>query len=86
MSLRYQDGTEIMAGDSVLFEHGRTPGVVEFTVTTADEMKNINVDEPGVMLASPPFGHVYLPQWSLLEDPLTLVARDSRTQLGNHSQ
>ena len=37
--LKYSDGSEIMVGDSVLLENGRTPGVVEFIVTTAKEMK-----------------------------------------------
>jgi len=73
---KYEDGTEIMVGDSVLLENGRTPGTVEFIVTTAEEMQTTNVEEPGVMLKSPPFGRVYLPQWSLMEDPLRFVSRD----------
>jgi hypothetical protein len=73
--LKYTDGSEIMVGDSVLLESGRTPGIVEFIVITAEEMKATNVEEPGVMLASPPFGRVYLPQSSLLEDPLRFVQR-----------
>jgi hypothetical protein len=32
---KYEDGLEIMVGDSVLLEHGRTPGTVELIVTTA---------------------------------------------------
>jgi hypothetical protein len=73
--LRYLDGSEIMVGDSVLLEHGRTPGIVEFIVTTAAEMKATTVEEPGVMLKSPPFGRVYLPQSSFLADPLRFVKR-----------
>ena len=73
---KYQDGSEIMVGDSVLLENGRTPGTVEFIVTTAEEMKATNVEEPGVLLKSPPFGRVYLPRWSLDEDPLRFVSRD----------
>lgn len=72
---KYEDGSEIMVGDSVLLEHGRTPGTVELIVATREEMKAINVEEPGVMLKSSPFGRVYLPQWSLTEDPLRFVAR-----------
>jgi hypothetical protein len=75
---RYSDGTEIKVGDSVLLEHGRTPGVVELIVTTTEEMAAITVNEPGVMLTSPPFGRVYLPQWSLLEDPLRFVKREAQ--------
>lgn len=76
---KYEDGAAIMVGDSVLLEHGRTPGIVESIVSTAEEMKATNVDEPGVMLKSPPFGRVYLPQWSLLEDPLRFVSRGPKT-------
>jgi hypothetical protein len=72
---KYEDGSEVMVGDSVLLEHGRTPGTVELIVVTGEEMKAINVEEPGVMLKSPPFGRVYLPQRSLTEDPLRFVAR-----------
>ena len=60
----------------MLLENGRTPGTVEFIVITAEEMKATNVEEPGVMLKSPPFGRVYLPQSSLAEDPLRFVSRD----------
>jgi len=73
--LKYEDGAEIMVGDSVLLENGRTPGTVELIVITVAEMQAINVEEPGVMLKSPPFGRVYLPQWSLVKDPLRLVSR-----------
>jgi hypothetical protein len=73
---KYEDGSEIMIGDSVLLENGRTQGTVEFIVTTAAEMKATNVEGPGVMLKSPPFGRVYLPQWSLEEDPLRFVSRE----------
>jgi len=78
----YEDGSEIMVGDSVLLEHGRTPGTVELIVTTAEEMKAINVEVPGVMLKSPPFGRIYLPEWSLREDPLRLVSRAVEAQPG----
>ena len=73
---KYQDGSEIMVGDSVLLENGRTPGTVELIVTSDEEMKAINVKEFGVMPQSPPFGRVYLPQWSLIEEPLRLVSRE----------
>ncbi|STQ90794.1 Uncharacterised protein [Iodobacter fluviatilis] len=75
---KYQDGSEIMIGDSVLLENGRTLGTVKFIVTTPEEMKAINVEEPGVMLQSPPFGRVYLPQWSLVQDPLRFVSREQQ--------
>ncbi len=72
---KYEDGLEIMVGDSVFLENGRTPGTVESIVITTEEMKATNVAEPGVMLKSPPFGRVYLPQWSMMKDPLRFVSR-----------
>ena len=71
----YADGSEVMVGDSVLHERGRTPGVVEAIVVSAKEMKDTNVEEPGVMLTSPPFGRVYLSEYWLREDPLRFISR-----------
>lgn len=73
----YSDGSEIMVGDSVLIEKGRTPAVVELVVTSDEQMKEIGVEVPGVMLTATTFGLVYLPQWSLEEEPLILVSRAS---------
>ena len=69
----YQDGQPIEVGDSVLLENGRTPATVELIVLSPAEMRAINVTEPGIMLISAPFGRVYLPGWSLLNDPLVFV-------------
>ena len=71
----YQGGSVVEIGDSVLLEHGRTPGVVVTIVVSAEEMKATNVEVPGVMLKSPPFGFVYLSHEYLSEDPMLLVAR-----------
>jgi len=70
----YTDGSPIKAGDSVLLEHGQTPGTVELVVITPAEMEAIGVEEPGVMLLSPPFGRVYLPERSLQREPLQFVS------------
>jgi len=72
--LTYADGSTIKVGDSVLLENRRTPGTVELVVVTPAEMASIGVEEPGVMLLSPPFGRIYLPQWSLQSDPLLFVS------------
>jgi hypothetical protein len=74
----YSDGSEVVVGDSVLLEKGRTPGCVELIVTSDEQMRDNDVEEAGVMLKSPAFGLVYLPQWSLEEDPLILVSRVSQ--------
>ena len=72
--LTYADGSPIQVGDYVLLEHGQTPGTVELVVLTPAEMETVGVEEPGVMLLSPPFGRVYLPKWSLQREPLQFVS------------
>ena len=72
--LAYANGSPIKVGDSVLLEHGQTPGTVELIVLTPVEMEVIGVEEPGVMLLSPPFGRVYLPESSLQSEPLQFVS------------
>jgi hypothetical protein len=76
--LTYSDGSLIKVGDSVLFEYGQTPGTVELVVFTQPEMQAIGVEEPGVMLLSPPFGRVYLPEWYMQKDPLQFVSNGPR--------
>jgi hypothetical protein len=71
----YADGTSIEVGDAVLLERGTTSGTVERVVVTPAEMQAIGVAEPGVMLLSPQFGRVYLPEWCLRDDPLLFVRR-----------
>ena len=74
---KYQNGSEVMVGDSVLFENGTTSGTVDLIVITEEEMKSINVQGAGLMLKSPPFGLVYLTEHWLKNDPLKFVARAS---------
>jgi hypothetical protein len=70
----YADGSQVQVGDSVLIEHGRTAGTVELVVCTAQQMAEIGVTQPGVMLLSAPFGRVYLPQDCWYMDPLLFVS------------
>ncbi|PPJ42861.1 hypothetical protein C0063_06325 [Pseudoxanthomonas sp. KAs_5_3] len=70
----YSDGSTMKIGDSVLLENGKTPGTIELIVRTPAEMQAIGVEESGVMLLSPPFGRVYLPEWSLQREPLQFVS------------
>jgi hypothetical protein len=71
----YSDGARVEVGDSVLFEGGKTPGVVVEVVDTEAQMAACGVREPGVMLRSPPFGLVYLSDEILEDDPLVLEKR-----------
>ena len=72
----YQDGSEVKVGDAVLIEHRRTSGVVIEVIDSASAQKEWNVEEPGVMLKSPPFGLVFWPVSSFTEDPPVLVSRN----------
>lgn len=73
--IRYQDGTEMKAGDSVLIEKGRTPGVIADLIESAAEQASCNAHEPGLMIKSSPFGLVFIPASTLTEDPVILVQR-----------
>lgn len=66
----YQDGMEMRVGDSVLIEHGRVPGVITVLIQSAAEQSECNVQEPGVMINSPPFGLVFIPTSTFEEDPV----------------
>jgi hypothetical protein len=72
---KYQDGSDVLVGDNVLIENGKTPGIVDRIITNDEEAKNINVDEVGIMLKSPPFGLVYFSKHWLQQDPLRFVSR-----------
>ena len=45
-------------GDAVLIEHGRTPGTIAYVLEATADLTQWNVDEPGVMIESAPFGLV----------------------------
>ena len=73
--LRYPDGSQIAVGDSVSIMHGEVLGVVEEVIFTSTQQSNWNLEEPGVMLLSAPFGRVFYPASSFEEECLSLVAR-----------
>jgi len=72
---KYNDGSEVLVGDTVLIENGKTLGIVDHIVTTEEEAKGINVDEVGIMLKSPAFGLVYFSKYWLEQNPLRFVSR-----------
>ncbi len=72
--IAYQDGGEMKIGDSVLLEGGRTPGII--TEVIEKNFKQWNVDEPGVMIKSPPFGLVFMPVSTFADNPIVLVSRN----------
>lgn len=73
--ISYQDGMEMKVGDSVLIEQGSTPGVITDLIESAAEQSELNVQEPGVMIKSLPFGLVFIPTSTFKEDPVLLVQR-----------
>jgi hypothetical protein len=73
--IAYQDGMEMKVGDSVLIEDGSTPGVITELIESVSEQSQSNVDEPGIMIKSPPFGLVLIPVSTFKEDPVVLVQR-----------
>jgi len=77
----YTDGTEMKVGDAVLIERGKTPAVITLIIESADDQKECNVKEAGVMLASPPFGLVFLPVPSFANDPIVFVSRGKSQKL-----
>ena len=78
---KYEDGSEVLIGDNVLFENGKTAGVVDLIVNTEGEVKDFKVAEIGVMLKSADFGLVYLTKRWLEEEPLKFVSRAQRNPL-----
>lgn len=70
----YRNGIEVLPGDRVLIEHGRTEGIVEELILAADDIALWGVGEPGAMLLAKPFGRVF---WPLddHDDPMLFAAR-----------
>ncbi len=64
-------------GDSVLIEHGRAPGTISEVISTKDDLAQWNVNEPGVMIKSAPFGLVFWPISLFAEDPIIFMARNA---------
>jgi hypothetical protein len=72
--MTYSDGVQIIVGDMVRIERGRTPGIiVEVHETTWDTA--LGPLEPGVMVEAAPFGLVYLPSSQFSDDGLIFEAR-----------
>ena len=74
--ISYQDGTKMRVGDTVLIEHGCTPGMISELIQANADLKQWNVTEPGVMIKSTPFGLVFLPISTFTDDPIVFVARN----------
>jgi hypothetical protein len=73
--ITYDDGTEIKIGDSVLVERGKTAAIVTLIIESADDQKECNVTEAGIMLQSASLGLAFMPIALLSTDPIVLVGR-----------
>ncbi|MET1254139.1 hypothetical protein ABVT43_03265 [Aliikangiella sp. GXAS 311] len=74
--MQYLDGHEIQLGDLVMFECGQTQGIVDVLIETESAMQEWQVDTPGVLLKSTPFGSVFWPI-NDTRDPLVFISRHS---------
>lgn len=74
--MRYPCGNPVRIGDPVLIESGRTSGVIEAVIETAEDMHEWQVDEPGVLIKSEPFGLVFWPTSNA--DPVVLAIRQAQ--------
>jgi hypothetical protein len=70
IELRYEDGSLVRVGDQVLIENGRTPAKVKELIVQPQQLVEWGLQEPGVMLESPPFGLLFIPASLFTEEPL----------------
>jgi len=74
--MKYLSGEEILVGDEVLIENGKTPGIVEIIIESQKEMKQWNVEESGVLIKAAPFGLVFWPL-SNNDDPIVFQKHEN---------
>jgi hypothetical protein len=60
----------VRVGDQVLIENGRTPAKVKELIVQPQQLVEWGLQEPGVMLESPPFGLLFIPAALFTEEPL----------------
>ena len=77
-ALRYTTGEVAEIGDSVLIEHGRTPGELYAIIASDNDENEWSLEEPGFMVKAEPFGLVFWPQSDT--DPVIFVSRRNASQ------
>jgi hypothetical protein len=78
--MNYLDGTEVMIGDAVLIEHGKTPGMI-VAVVEQDRVAEFNVEGSGVMIRAAPFGLVYIPASMFGDQGVSFKSRGLKSSL-----
>jgi hypothetical protein len=74
--MKYLSGEEILVGDEVLIENGKTTGIVETIIESQKEMEQWNVEESGVLIKAAPFGLVFWPH-SNSDDPIVFQKHEN---------
>lgn len=74
----YKDGSEMRLGDAVLIEEGQTKGTIKLLVVTSKQQEQWTVPTPGVLVSAPPYGNVFLPDFTLSNHPIEFVERHTR--------
>lgn len=72
---QYKDGSDMQIGDHVLIEDGQTKGTIKQLVVTKEEQQQCSVPTGGVMVLAPPYGNVFLPEFTLTNNPIDFVKR-----------
>ena len=78
--MTYPDGGEVFIGDAVLIEHGKTPGRI-VAVVEQERVAEFNVEEPGLMIETAPFGLVFIPTSMFQEQGLSFKSRGMKSRL-----
>ena len=68
-------GNEIKVGETVSFENGKTMGVISSVLESPSDLKSWAVEETGIMIESEPFGRLFLPASSFVDDEVQIVSR-----------
>jgi hypothetical protein len=63
--ITYPDGTQVLAGDNVVMNQGREPGVVHAVIDSPEMMDAWCTEETGLMVDLTAGGLNFWPQWSL---------------------
>ncbi|MET1080670.1 MAG: hypothetical protein ABWY06_21880 [Pseudomonas sp.] len=73
--MNYISGEQVAVGDSVMIEHGRTPGRVHAVIESPEDRAEWGLEAPCIMVATTPFDLVAWPA-SDAQDPLIFVERE----------
>ena len=76
----YLNGIEVMAGDAVLIEHGKTSGTI-VAVVERERVAEFNVEQAGVMIKAAPVKFFYIPASMFSDQGLCFQSRGLKSYL-----